>query len=109
MFVVPMPHTGIMSYSPSAADLKNGTLIKWTTDDPAVLSDLHDSIVSLVQVVGISGMMEITNMLKMTEQVQKKFGGAGSEIQEWVEESAVLGGVSFPMPANILKYLKGIQ
>jgi len=108
MYVVPLPHTGIMPYPPSAADLKCGTLIKWKTDDPAVLAEMHNSIVRLVQELGISGMMEAANSAKMTEQVWKKFGGVGSGMQE-VVEMAAQDGVSFPIPANILKYLKGIQ
>jgi hypothetical protein len=109
MYVVPMPHTSIMPYPCSASDLKRlGTFIKWTTDDPAVLAKLHDSIVSLVQEVGITGMVEIANNAKMTEQIWKRFGGAGSGLQDAVEMAAQ-EGVTFPMPANALKYLKGFQ
>lgn len=98
-----------MPYPCSAADLKRlGTFIKWTTDDPAVLAKLHDSIVCLVQEVGIAGMMEFANSAKMTEQIWKRFGGAGSGMQE-VVEMAAQDGVSFPVPADVIKYLKGFQ
>jgi hypothetical protein len=108
MGVVPMPHTSIIPYPASAADLKDGTFIKWTTDDPMVLAELHDSIVSLVQEVGVAGMKEIANSARMTEQVWKRFGGAGSGMQE-VVEMAAQDGVTFPMPTNTLKYLKEFQ
>ena len=104
-----MPHTGVIPHPCSAADLKRlGTFIKWTTDNPAVLAELHDSIVSLVQEVGVAGMKEIANSARMTEQVWKRFGGAGSGMHE-VVEMAAQDGVSFPMPTNTLKYLKEFQ
>ena len=108
MGVVPMPHTGIMPYPASAADLKNGTLIKWTTSDTAVLQELHDSIVAVVQEVGIGGMMEIANSTKITGHIWKQFGGAGSGMPEMVGMAAD-EGIDFPLPTNVLKYLKGFQ
>ena len=63
-----MPH--------KATDLlrRLGTFIKWTTNDPAVLATMHDAIVRLVVEVGISGLFEIANCVKMTEQVVGRLG-----------------------------------
>jgi len=109
MGVVSMPHTGVTPHPCSAADLKRlGTFIKWTTDDPAVLTKLHDAIVTLVQEVGASGLVEIANSAKMTEQVWRTLGGAGSGLKSIAEEAA-REGAPFPMPAEVLKYLKGFQ
>ena len=111
MGILPIPHTCIIGYAHSHSRLVMGsTLVKWTTSSPSVLQDLHASIVNVVQEVGFRGMMEITARLKMTEQVLKRFGGGvGSGIQEWVEQSAAIAGVSLPMPASVLKYLKGVS
>ncbi len=69
-----MPHTSVTPRS--ATDVKHlGTFVKWTTNDPAVLATLHDAIVRLVEQVGISGLVEIANSVKMTEQVAKTVGG----------------------------------
>ena len=40
---------------------KLGTFIRWTTNDPAVLAELHKSICRLVREVGVSGLVEIAN------------------------------------------------
>jgi len=108
MYVFSMPHTGIMAYPPSGADFSRGIFIKWTNDEPPVLQEMHETIVRLVKQVGTSGMTEIADSVKMTEQMWKLTGGSGSGIQEMATEAAQ-AGVPFPMPANTLKYLKGFQ
>ena len=110
MLVLPMPHTGIMPHPCSAAELgRFGTVIKWTTGDPVVLAQLHGSVVQLVKELGVAGILEVANSVKVAEQARRKFGGGNCRIQEWIEQSAALSGVSFPMPANTLKHLKGFQ
>ena len=70
---VSMPQTSVMPHN--ATDLRRmGTLIKWTTIDPAVLTTLHDAIVLLVGEAGISGVFDIANCVKMTEQVVGRLG-----------------------------------
>lgn len=109
MAFVSMPHTGVTPYPCSAGDLAQlGTFIKWTTDDPVVLASLHEAIVRLVQEIGVSGLVEIRNSARMTEQVWKKFGGSGSGLQN-VAEMAAQEGAPFPIPADVLKYVKGFQ
>jgi hypothetical protein len=109
LYLFPMPHTGVMPYPCGATHLKQlATFIKWTTDDPAVLAKLHESICRLVQEVGVSGLVEIANSARMTERVWKTFGGARPGLQEMVEMAAK-DGVAFPMPREVLKYLKGFQ
>lgn len=104
--IVPMPHTGVMPYPCSARDLKRlGTFIKWTTSNPAVLEKLHESIVSLVQEVGVSGLADIRNSARMTEGVWKTFGGAGCGLKETVG-MAKQEGIAFPVPDEVLKYVK---
>jgi len=102
MWFIPMPHTSVMPHS--AADLERlGTFIKWTTKDPAVLARLHDAIVRLVEEVGIAGLVEIANSAKMTARVAKTFGGSWQDIVKQAAEE----GVSFPVPDDVLKYIKG--
>jgi len=109
MAVVSMPHTGVTPYPCSAGDLARlGTFIKWNTDDAVVLARLHEAIVRLVQEVGVSGLVEIRNSARMTEQESKTFGGAGSGLLN-VAEMAAQEGTPFPMPADVLRYVKGFQ
>ena len=99
-----MPHTSVTPRS--AGDLKRlGTFIKWNTSDSAKLSTLHDAIVRLVEQVGISGLVEIGNSVKMTQGVAKSFGG------DWrdVIKQAAQDGVEFPMPDDVLKHMKGFM
>ena len=104
MGFIPMPHTSVVPHS--AADLKHsGTFIKWTTKDPAVLATLHDAIVRLVGEVGIAGLVEIANSAKTTARVAKTFGGSWQDI---VRQGAQ-DGVSFPVPEDVLKYIKGFM
>jgi hypothetical protein len=92
-----------------AAQLKRlSTVIKWTTDDAGVIGTLHDSIVRLVQEVGISGLVEIANSAKMSQRVWKTFGGTGSGQNE-IAELAAQDGVSFPVPSDVLKYIKAFM
>jgi hypothetical protein len=101
---VPMPHTSVMPRS--AGDLKRlGTFIKWTTKDPATLSRLHDAIVCLVEQVGISGLSEIGNSVKMTSRVAKTIGGSWQDIVKLAAED----GVAFPVPDDVLRHIKGFM
>ena len=103
-----MPHTGIMPYPFSTADLKYGTIIKWTTDDSKVLAELHDFTVLLVQEVGITGMVVIADYAKLRQQTWKRYGGSDYGISMTFGMAAD-GSVDFPMPVNVLRYLKGFQ
>ena len=109
MSIFPMPHTGVLPHPCSAAELKRlGTFIKWTTDDPTVIEKLHDAIARLVQDIGVLGLVEVANSAKMTEHVWKTFGGAGSGLQDMVQMAAQ-DGVDFPIPSDVLKFIKGFQ
>ena len=104
MVFVPMPHTSVTPHS--ATDLKRlGTFIKWTTNDPATLATLHDAIVRLVEDVGISRLAEIANSAKVTERVVKTFGGSWHDIVK----QAAQEGIAFPLPDDILRYIKGFM
>jgi hypothetical protein len=104
MGFIPMPHTSVTPHS--AADLKRlGTFIKWTTNDPVTLATLHDAIIRLVEQVGISGLVEIGNSVKMTSQVAKTFGGSWQDIVK----QAAQDGVAFPVPDDVLRYIKGFM
>jgi hypothetical protein len=93
----------------SGVDLKRlGTVIKWTTSNRALLATLHEAIVRLVQECGISGLAEIANSARMSERVWKTVGGAGSGLHEIVNQAAQ-DGVSFPVPEDVLKYIKGFM
>lgn len=104
MGFIPMPHTSVIPHG--AADLKRlGTFIKWTTNDPATLATLHDAIVRLVEQVGISGLVAIGNSVKMTARVAKTFGGNWHDIVR----QAAQDGVAFPVPDDVLRYMKGFM
>jgi hypothetical protein len=106
MYVLRTPHTGVLPHPCSAADVKRlGTCIKWTTDDPAALASLHQAIVGLVEQVGISGLVEIANSVKMTTQVARTFGGNWHDI---IKEAA-RDGVEFPVPDDVLRHIKGFM
>ncbi|HEU5237357.1 MAG TPA: hypothetical protein VFU37_09465 [Pyrinomonadaceae bacterium] len=97
-----MPHTGVLPHPCSAADLKRlGTVIKWTTNDPSVLKDLHQAIVSVVREVGISGLVDFAT-------AAKAFGGAGFGIEAMVQMAAQ-DAIECPIPAKVLKFIKGFQ
>ena len=100
----PMPHTSVMTNK--ATDLKRlGTFIKWTTNDPAMLATLHGGIVRLVEQFGISGLVEIGNSVKMTERIAKAYGGNWHDIVKDAAEN----GVDFPVPDDVLQYMKGFM
>lgn len=104
MCFVPMPYTSVTPQK--AVDLKRlGTIIKWTTNDPVMLAKLHDAIVRLLEEVGISGLVEIGNIVKMTERVAKPFGRSWRDIVK----QAAQDGVSFPVPDDVLRYIKGFM
>ncbi len=101
---VPMPHTSVMPHNAPALK-RLGTFIKWTTKDAAQLSTLHDAIVHLVEQVGISGLAEIVNTVKVTERVAKTCGGNWHDIIK----QAAHDGVPFPLPDEVLRYIKGFM
>ncbi|HXM47079.1 MAG TPA: hypothetical protein VN956_04365 [Pyrinomonadaceae bacterium] len=101
MGIVPMPHTSVTPRSPG--NLKRlGTFVRWTTSDPSMLATLHAAIVRLVHEVGISGLVEVANSVKATTQVARTFGGDWRDIIKQAEHD----GVAFPVPDDILKYIK---
>jgi hypothetical protein len=101
----PVPHTSIMPYH--VADLTRlGTFIKWTTNDPTVLATLHEAVIRLVEQVGISGMVDIANAVKMAERAAMMFGGSWHGI---IKEGARDNGVNFEVSDDILKYVKGFK
>ncbi len=109
MYLVSLPHTGVLPHPCSAADLKRlGTIIKWTTDDPSILAKLHEGIVSLVKEVGVSGLVEMAESAKMTERMGRAFGGGEGNFREIVKMAAQ-DGVQFPMPDEVLQFVKGFQ
>jgi hypothetical protein len=104
MGFVPMPHTSVTPHG--AADLRRlGTVIKWSTNEPATLATLHDAIVRLVEQVGILGLVEIGNSVKMTERAARAFGGRWHEIVK----QAAQDGVAFPVPDDVPRYMKGFM
>ena len=104
MGLFPIPHTSVTPHN--AGDLKRlGSFIKWTTKDPATLATLHDAVVRLVEQVGISGIAEIGNTVKMTERVAKSFGGDWHDIVEQAGQD----GVAFPVPEDVVRYMKGFM
>jgi hypothetical protein len=106
LYVFPMPHTGAMPYPCSAADLKRlSVFIKWNTNDSSTLTTLHNAIVRSVKEFGISGLVEISNSVKMTQQVAKTFGGSWHDIIK----QAAQDDVAFPLPDDVLKYIKGFM
>jgi hypothetical protein len=101
---VPMPHTSVTPQG--AADLKRlGTCIKWTTRDATTLATLHEAIVRLVQQNGVSGLAEIGSSVKMTERVASAVGGDWRDIVK----QAARDGVAFPVPDEVLRYIKGFM
>jgi len=101
---VPLPHTSVTPRS--AGDLKRlGTFIKWTSNDHATLSTLHDAVVRLVEQIGISGLVEIGNSVKMTARVAKTLGGSWQDIIKQAAED----GAAFPVPHDVLQYIKGFM
>jgi hypothetical protein len=109
MVLLPIPHTGVLPYPCAASDIARlGTFINWTTNDPALLARLHQAIVNLVQQVGVSGLVEIRNTARMAEHAWKTLGGSSSGLQN-VAEMAAQDRARFPIPAEVLKYIKGFK
>ncbi len=54
---------------------------------------------------GISGLVEIGNSVKMTQRVAKTFGGDWRDIVK----QAAQDGVAFPVPDDVLQYIKGFN
>jgi predicted short-subunit dehydrogenase-like oxidoreductase (DUF2520 family) len=99
-----MPHTGVTPYPRSARDVKRpGVLIKWNTNDNATLAKLHNTIVRLVQAAGVSGLAAIANNAKTTAQVAKTSGGSRRD----TVKQAGQDGAAFPVPDDVIKYIKG--
>jgi hypothetical protein len=100
--IVPWARTSVTPHSRrELASL--GTAITWLTKDPVTLRELHERIVSLVTEFGISGIREIANSARMSDRVAKTFGGSWRD----VVASAAQDGVPFPIPEDILRYVKG--
>jgi len=78
-------------------------MIKWSTNDPAILDKLHEAIVRLTREIGIAGLIEIANTIRMTMQVAKTFGGDWHDI---VKEAAK-EGAALPVPDDVIKFIKG--
>src|SRR5207245_2029123 len=106
LYLFPMPHTGAMPYPCSATDLKRlGVFIKWNTNEPAMLAKLHGAIVRIVEEFGVSCLVEIANSAKMTQQVAKTFGGSWQDIVK----QAAQDDVAFPLPDDVIRYIKGFM
>lgn len=71
----------------------------------AMLSTLHNAMVRLVQEIGISGLVEVANSVKMTMQVGRNFG------TDWrdIFKQAAQDGVSFPVSDDVLRHVKGFM
>ena len=107
MALVPMPHTSVSPHH--TADLgRLGTFIKWTTNDSQVLADLHQAIIRLVTQIGISGLVEVADSAKRTEEAWKALGGNGSGMREMVKQ-ATQENVPFPVPDDVLRYVKSFM
>jgi hypothetical protein len=102
MFVLSMPHTGVLPHPCSAVDVKRlGTVIKWTTDDPAVLKKMHEAIVRVVQDIGVGGFFYAAQVAKTRKQV---YG------HSWLQDMVQLATWGeFPTPADVVKLIKGFQ
>jgi hypothetical protein len=100
--IIPLPRTSVMPHRGS--DLgRLGTAISWTTNDAAILRALHSRIVQLVRECGVSGIREIANSARMSDRVAKTVGGGWRD----VVASAAQDRVAFPIPDDVLKYVKG--
>jgi len=100
--LIPMPHTSVMPHRGTQL-ARLGTMIKWTTKDPDILATLHSRVVDIVKQVGISGVREIADSARMSDRVAKTFGGTWHD----VVRQAAQDGVPFPLPDDILPYIKG--
>ena len=73
-----------------------------------MLAHLHGAVVRLVQEIGVSGLAAIRDSARMTEEVWQTSGGQGCGLQLMVEMAAQ-EGIDFPLPSDVLKYVKGFQ
>ena len=105
MGIFPWPHTSVMPEH--AAELKHlGTFIQWSTQDPALLETLHDAIVQFVGEAGISGLFDFANGVKKYERIWKEASpGSGPWLHEMCRQ-AVEDGVHWPLPEEVLRYIK---
>src|SRR5437867_997413 len=100
--VVSMPRTSVMPHS--GAKLRHlGTAIRWTTKDAVTLRTLHGRVIELVREFGVAGMREIANTARMTDRVAKTLGGTWKDIVN----QAAQDRTPFPMPDDVLRYVKG--
>ena len=101
MGFIPMPHTSVVPHkTTNLAHL--GTFIRWNTKDPAMLGTLHNAVVRLVDEVGISGLVEIANREKRTEQVAKTMGLSWHELAEEAANSRA----AIPVLDDVLRHVK---
>lgn len=100
--IISLPRTSVMPHKGSELG-RLGTEITWTTKDAAILRALHSRILELVREFGVSGIREIANSARMSDQVAKTFGGSWRDVVASAEQE----GVPFPMPNDVLKYVKG--
>jgi hypothetical protein len=106
MFVLPMPHTGVLPHPCSAADVTRlGTVIKWMTDDPVVLKDMHEAIIRIVQDVGVLRLSGAAMLIKAKKQAAKELG------MPWSHDEIMRMALwdDFPIPADVLKFTKGFR
>lgn len=105
MGFVPMPHTSVTPHS--AADLTRlGVFIKWTTNDPPTLARLHDAILRLVEEVGISGLAVFANDMRVAQRTAKTFALEWHDVVNHMIEEMAQKGVAFPVPDDVLRYIK---
>jgi hypothetical protein len=81
LWILPIPRTSVMPHSGSQLG-RLGTMIKWITNDPATLHRLHSRVIELVREFGVSGIRDIANSARMSDRV------------------------AFPMPDDVLRYIK---
>jgi hypothetical protein len=100
--IIPLPRTSIMPNGGSELG-RLGTAITWATNDAGILRTLHKRVVELVGEFGVSGIREIANSARMSDRVAKTFGGSWRD----VVASAAQDRVPFPIPDDVLRYVKG--
>jgi hypothetical protein len=105
MLLVPMPHTSIVPHR--IADLRLGTMIRWTTNDRATLLELHTAIVRVVEQLSLTGIIEIVEQLKVTMEAARCTGADWrcTVAEEFAQSSE---GVSFSLPNGVLRHIKAL-
>ncbi len=99
--IISLPRTSVMPKKGTELG-RLGTAIIWTTNDPVILQLLHSRIVDLACEHGVAGIREIANSARVSDRVAKTFGGSWRD----VIAAAAQDGVAFPMPADVLQYIK---